>query len=162
MDQNPVSKDITMATGLDEKAPQPIFKLFRTSCHCSSGPRWSTFAGTNEATEADEWITDSITINCLAIHHIFTGLLRKYKDFDLEFKEWTFALDDDTRVAAQNLIDLAHPLTKQAVKEIAEIHRTGKVDFASIWSIFPAWPLVKATSFGHDVVCRVLLIRPPG
>ncbi|KAM0810538.1 putative AAA+ ATPase domain-containing protein [Seiridium cardinale] len=122
------------------------------------------------------WVTASITVQDPAMRTVLADVLHKYQDLDLEVENWTFqppfmplvhrwetlkayqlkADDSKLKNAASALLAFLTPILASSVLSLAQTLKTGKVDFDSVWQIFPPSSLVLTRFFGVDTICRVL------
>ncbi|KAI0132615.1 hypothetical protein BJ170DRAFT_255061 [Xylariales sp. AK1849] len=122
------------------------------------------------------WVTASITFHDLAMRKVLAEVLHKYQDLDLELVNWTFqppfmplvhrweilkhyqskAQDIALKNAASAMLAFLTPIVASSVVSLAQTKKTGKVNFDSVWQIFPPGSLVMTKFFGVETICRVL------
>ncbi|KAK3323006.1 P-loop containing nucleoside triphosphate hydrolase protein [Apodospora peruviana] len=136
-----------------------------------------------------KWITVSLTFNSPDMRDLLSTALDKYPDLDMESAHWTFntpfepivhrweklkalqaeaeaeaAADDSVSSrrrteAANGLVNFLAPLLAPSISSVAEIRKTGKVEFSNIWQIFPPGELVVTKLDSIETVCRVVKSR---
>jgi hypothetical protein len=122
------------------------------------------------------WVTSYFVIQSNVMKDLLVRAFEDYQDLDMELENWTFkppympivhrwgrlkelqaeTTDPTSKHAVDTLIGFLAPILAPPVNSLLQTRRTRKINFETVWQIFPPGELVVTRLFGVDAIRRVL------